>query len=65
MMALEVEASSTSLSLMAPAPAWMTFRRTSEVLSFSREVFRASTEPCTSALMMIFSSWISPSLICS
>ena len=64
-MAFDVEASSTSLSLMAPAPLWITIRRTSGVLSLSRAVLRASTLPCTSALMTTFRSWIWPSLICS
>ena len=63
--ALEAEASRTSPSLMAPAAAWMTSSFTSEVDSLWREDFSASTEPATSALMMTFSSWIWPSLICS
>ena len=42
MMALEVEASITSLSLMAPTAQWMTRTRTSSLDSFSRDAFTAS-----------------------
>ena len=63
MMALEVAASMTSLSLMAPTALWMTRTRTSSLESFSREALTASAEPCTSALTMMGSSFISPCLI--
>ena len=64
-MALEALASMTSLSLMAPTAPWMMCTRTSSLESFSRDWRTASTEPCTSALTMIFSSFMSPSFICS
>ena len=48
---------------MAPTAAWMTRTRTSSLEIFSREALTASAEPCTSALTMRFSSFISPSCI--
>ncbi len=60
MMALEVVASITSDSLMAPTAQWMTRTRTSSLEIFSRLAFTASAEPCTSALTMMFRSFISP-----
>ena len=45
MMAPEVAASITSLSLMAPTAQWMTRTRTSSLDSFSRDAFTASAEP--------------------
>ena len=63
MMALEVVASMTSLSLMAPTAQWMTLTRTSSLDSFSRLALTASAEPWTSALTMMFRSFISPCLI--
>ena len=63
MMALEVEASITSLSLMAPTAQWMTRTRTSSLVSFSREERTASAEPWTSAFTMMFRSLSSPSWI--
>ena len=62
-MALEAEANITSLSETAPTAAWMQWTRTSSLLSFSRDCFTASAEPCTSALTMMFSSLRSPSAI--
>ena len=62
-MALAVEASRISDSLIAPTPAWITRTRTSSFDSFSRLARTASAEPCTSALTMRFSSFISPSCI--
>ena len=64
-MALEALASITSLSLTAPTAPWMMCTRTSSLESFSRDWRTASTEPCTSAFTMIFSSFMSPSFICS
>ena len=52
-----------SLSEMAPTALWMQRTRTSSLLSFSRDCFTASAEPCTSALTMMFSSLRSPSAI--
>ena len=63
MMAPEVLASMTSLSLMAPTAQWMTRTRTSSLEIFSREDFTASAEPCTSALTMMFRFFISPAWI--
>ena len=60
MMALDVEASMTSDSLMAPTAQWMTRTRTSSLVSFSREALTASAEPCTSAFTMMFRSFSSP-----
>src|SRR4051794_32961778 len=59
-MALEVEASSTSLSLMAPTPRWITCTRTSLVESCSSESESACTEPSTSPLIPRFSVPLSP-----
>ena len=59
-MALEAAASMTSLSLMAPTAPWMTRTRTSSLESFSSDCLTASTEPCTSPLTMMGSSFISP-----
>ena len=61
---MEAEASITSLSLMAPTELWMTFSFTSSVLRRSSDSASASTEPCTSALMMSRSSLTSPVWIC-
>ncbi len=54
--ALAPLASSTSLSLMAPAWAWMMRARTSSVEILSNELTMASEEPCTSALITSGSS---------
>ena len=64
-MALLALASITSLSLTAPTAPWITWTRTSSLVSFSKDWRTASTEPCTSALTMIFSSFISPCCIWS
>ena len=63
MMAFEVEASMTSLSLIAPTAPWMTRTRTSSLEIFSSEALTASTLPCTSALTMMFRFFISPAWI--
>ena len=62
-MAFEAAASSTSDSLMAPTPAWMTRIVTLSVESFSSVSRRTSAEPLTSALRMIGSSVTSPAAI--
>ena len=62
--ALDAEASITSLSLIAPTELWMTFSLTSSVESRSSDSATASTEPCTSALRMSRSSLTSPVWIC-
>ena len=58
MMAFEAEASMMSVSVIAPTPPWMQRTRTSSLESFSRDCLTASTEPCTSALMMRLRSLI-------
>ena len=63
MMALDAEASMTSVSVIAPTPPWMQRTRTSSLESFSSDCRTASTEPCTSALMMRFRSLIWPAEI--
>ena len=50
---------------MAPVAPWMTFNFTSSVLNLIKESTKASKDPCTSALTIIFSSFILPSLILS
>ena len=70
MIAAPVEcASVTSDSVMPPTPEWITRAATSSVPSFSSAPTIASTEPCTSALMMsgnslrpVVLSWV---IICS
>ena len=57
MMALEAAARVTSDSLMAPTPPWMILTTTSSLESLRRLCFTASTEPCTSAFTMMFSSF--------
>ena len=54
----------TSDSLMAPTPACTIFITTSSLESFSMLCLTASTEPCTSALMIRPSSLTLPALIC-
>ena len=58
MMALAVDASMTSVSVIAPTPPWIVRTRTSSLDSFSSDWRTASTEPCTSALMIRFRSLI-------
>ncbi len=61
MMALLAAASVTSLSLMAPTAEWTMFTRTPSTSIFFNDAANASAEPCTSALMMTFTSFSSPS----
>src|SRR3989304_3229815 len=60
MTALEAEASSTSVSLMPPTPAWTILTLTFSVLNFSSCSLRASTEPPTSAFRISGSSLTVP-----
>src|SRR5215813_13869100 len=62
--ALDAEASMTSLSVIMPTELWMTFSFTSSVERRSSDSANASTEPCTSALRMSRSSLTSPVWIC-
>ena len=64
MIALDALARLTSDSLIAPTPPWMILTTTSSLESFRRLCFTASTEPCTSAFTMMFSSLRSPAWIC-
>ncbi len=63
MIAEEALAKLTSDSLIAPTPPWITFTTTSSLVSFKRLCFTASTLPCTSALIIIFSSFRLPAWI--
>lgn len=63
MMAFAVDASMTSVSVIAPTPPWIVRTRTSSLDSFSSDWRTASTEPCTSALMIRFRSLIWPAEI--
>ena len=63
MIAEDALAKMTSDSLIAPTPPWMTLTTTSSLDSFKRLCFTASTLPCTSALMIRFSSFRLPSWI--
>ena len=63
MIALDAAASVTSDSLIAPTPPWMIFTTTSSLDSFTRLCLIASTDPCTSALTTIPSSFRLPSWI--
>ena len=62
-MALDAAASITSDSAMPPTPVWMTLTATSSLLIFCSSETAASTEPCTSPLMMRASSLTAPSPI--
>ncbi len=64
MIAFDAVASSTSDSLIAPTPVWMMRIFTRSSLSFVSVSASTSAEPCTSALMMIGSSFMPPSAIC-
>ena len=64
MIAFDADASSTSDSLMAPTPLWMMRTLTFSSVSFVSVSASTSAEPCTSALMMIGSSFMPPSAIC-
>ena len=64
MIAFDADASSTSDSLIAPTPLWMMRIFTFSSVSFVSVSASTSAEPCTSALMMIGSSFMPPSAIC-
>ena len=64
MMAFDAVASSTSDSLIAPTPLWMMRTLTFSSVSLVSVSPSTSAEPCTSALMMIGSSFMPPSAIC-
>ena len=63
--AFEAAPSSTSDSLIAPTPLWMMRIFTRSSLSLVSVSASTSAEPCTSALMMIGSSFMPPSAICA
>ena len=65
MIAFDADASSTSDSFTAPTPAWMIRIFTFSSVSFASVSASTSAEPCTSALMMIGSSFMPPSAICA
>ena len=62
MIALLAAASVTSLSLIAPTAEWMIRTRTPSTSIFCKLPANASTEPCTSPLMITATSFKSPSL---
>ncbi|MNN20582.1 hypothetical protein D3C81_1338670 [compost metagenome] len=62
--ALEAAARVMSDSVIAPAPLWIIFTRTPSTSILAKEPLSASTEPCTSPLMITLRSLISPSLMC-
>ena len=64
MMAFDADASSTSDSLIAPTPEWITRILTFSFDSFWRVSVSTSADPPTSVLMMIGSSLTSPACIC-
>ena len=61
MIALLAVARVISLSLIAPTAVWIIFTRTPSTSIFCKLDANASTEPCTSALMMTLTSFNSPS----
>ena len=61
--ALDADARMISDSLIAPTPEWIHFTATSSFESFNRLCLTASTEPCTSALIMMFNSLTLPAWI--
>ena len=65
MIAFDADASSTSDSFTAPTPAWMIRILTFSSVSLASVSASTSAEPCTSALMMIGSSFMPPSAICA
>ena len=65
MIAFDADASSTSDSFTAPTPAWMMRIFTFSSLSLASVSASTSAEPCTSALMMMGSSFMPPSAICA
>ena len=64
-MAFDAEASSTSLSVMAPTPERKTLSRTLSFESLASKSVSTSTEPPTSPLRMMLSSFMPAVLICS
>ena len=62
-MAFEALANKISDSLIVPTVERITLIRTVSTSNFSIEAFKASAEPCTSALMMTLISFMSSSLI--
>ena len=64
MIAFDAEARSTSDSVIAPTPLWMIRILTFWSVSLVSVSASTSAEPCTSALMMIGNSFMSPSAIC-
>ncbi len=64
MIAFEADASSTSDSLIAPTPEWITRTLTFSFESFCSVSVSTSADPPTSVLMMIGSSLTSPDSIC-
>ena len=63
-MALLAAAKATSDSLIEPTPPCITLTCTSSLESLTSDSFTASTEPCTSALIITGSSFKFPALIC-
>ena len=61
--ALDAVARVISVSVIAPTPPWITLTFTSSVESFANDCLIASTEPWTSALTIIASSFTLPSCI--
>ena len=55
--ALDTSASLTSLSVIAPAAAWIILTATSSFESLSKDSFNASTDPLESALKIRFNSF--------
>ncbi len=64
-MASDTAASDMSDSIIAPVAECIIFISTSSLDNLIRESLKASIEPCTSALMIRFSSLVSPSCIFS
>src|SRR5579859_230423 len=64
-MAFDAEASNTSVSVMAPTPVCRTLILTFSLESFESESASTSTEPCTSPLRMIGSSFTPAVFNCS
>jgi len=61
--ASDAEANKTSLSVIGPTPLWIILTCISSVDSFWNESVKASTEPSTSPLRIMFNSWKSPKAI--
>ena len=63
--AFDATAKVISDSLIAPTPVWMIRTLTPSTSILANDIANASTEPCTSALMIMLRSFISPCFICS